>query len=217
MKREMKIRIKESKHVLLFLLFILIEVFYFLTQLRDVKHNIIHLSLDDAIPFLPVFVIPYVVWYVYVPGGMLYNFFVDKNAFCKQILTVISGMAISIIIFCIYPTTVDFRPSAEGDGFFLWVCRLLFSNDKPVNVLPSMHCFEAVIIHLTAFRNEKLRRNITLRIGSIILSVLICLSTVFIKQHSVVDLVSGVALAYILYFLIYTLPEKVRKKNATNT
>lgn len=213
----MRIKIKECKHGLFFLLFILIEVFYFLTQLRDIDYNLVHVSLDDMIPFLPVFVIPYVVWYVYVPGGMLYNFFVDKNAFCKQILTVISGMAISIIIFCIYPTTVDFRPSAEGDGFFLWVCRLLFSNDKPVNVLPSMHCFEAVIIHLTAFRNEKLRRNITLRIGSIILSVLICLSTVFIKQHSVVDLVSGVALAYILYFLIYTLPEKVRKKNATNT
>ena len=208
----MRIKIKECKHGLFFLLFILIEVFYFLTQLRDIDYNLVHVSLDDMIPFLPVFVIPYVVWYVYVPGGMLYNFFVDKNAFCKQILTVISGMAISIIIFCIYPTTVDFRPSAEGDGFFLWVCRLLFSNDKPVNVLPSMHCFEAVIIHLTAFRNEKLRRNITLRIGSIILSVLICLSTVFIKQHSVVDLVSGVALAYILYFLIYTLPEKVRKK-----
>ena len=213
----MRIKIKECKHGLFFLLFILIEVFYFLTQLRDIDYNLVHVSLDDMIPFLPVFVIPYVVWYVYVPGGMLYNFFVDKNAFCKQILSVISGMAISIIIFCIYPTTVDFRPSAEGDGFFLWVCRLLFSNDKPVNVLPSMHCFEAVIIHLTAFRNEKLRRNITLRIGSIILSVLICLSTVFIKQHSVVDLVSGVALAYILYFLIYTLPEKVRKKNATNT
>lgn len=213
----MRIKIKECKHGLFFLLFILIEVFYFLTQLRDIDYNLVHVSLDDMIPFLPVFVIPYVVWYVYVPGGMLYNFFVDKNAFCKQILTVISGMAISIIIFCIYPTTVDFRPSAEGDGFFLWVCRLLFSNDKPVNVLPSMHCFEAVIIHLTAFRNEKLRRNITLRIGSIILSVLICLSTVFIKQHSVVDLVSGVALAYILYFLIYTLSEKVRKKNATNT
>ena len=213
----MRIKIKECKHGLFFLLFIVIEVFYFLTQLRDIDYNLVHVSLDDMIPFLPVFVIPYVVWYVYVPGGMLYNFFVDKNAFCKQILTVISGMAISIIIFCIYPTTVDFRPSAEGDGFFLWVCRLLFSNDKPVNVLPSMHCFEAVIIHLTAFRNEKLRRNITLRIGSIILSVLICLSTVFIKQHSVVDLVSGVALAYILYFLIYTLPEKVRKKNATNT
>ena len=213
----MRIKIKECKHGLFFLLFILIEVLYFLTQLRDIDYNLVHVSLDDMIPFLPVFVIPYVVWYVYVPGGMLYNFFVDKNAFCKQILTVISGMAISIIIFCIYPTTVDFRPSAEGDGFFLWVCRLLFSNDKPVNVLPSMHCFEAVIIHLTAFRNEKLRRNIMLRIGSIILSVLICLSTVFIKQHSVVDLVSGVALAYILYFLIYTLPEKVRKKNATNT
>ncbi|MBQ2815154.1 MAG: phosphatase PAP2 family protein [Clostridia bacterium] len=212
----MKIRIKECKHGLFFLLFILIEVLYFLTQLRDIDYNLVHVSLDDMIPFLPIFVIPYVAWYVYVPGGMLYNFFVDKNAFRKQILTVVSGMAISIIVFCIYPTTIDFRPSAEGDGFFLWICRLLFSNDKPVNVLPSMHCFEAVIIHLTAFKNEKLRRYIPLRISSAVLSLLICLSTVFIKQHSVVDLVSGVALAYLLYFIVYILPETVKKKKRAN-
>ena len=212
----MKIRIKECKHGLFFLLFILIEVLYFLTQLRDIDYNLVHVSLDDMIPFLPIFVIPYVAWYVYVPGGMLYNFFVDKNAFRKQILTVVSGMAISIIVFCIYPTTIDFRPSAEGDGFFLWICRLLFSNDKPVNVLPSMHCFEAVIIHLTAFKNEKLRRYIPLRISSAVLSLLICLSTDFIKQHSVVDLVSGVALAYLLYFIVYILPETVKKKKRAN-
>ena len=57
MKREMKIRVKESKHVLLFSLFILMEVLYFLTQFRDVEYNIIHLAIDDAIPFLPIFVI----------------------------------------------------------------------------------------------------------------------------------------------------------------
>ncbi len=212
MKSEVKTRIKESKHILLFLLFVICEVAYFLTQFRNVDYNIIHIELDDYIPFLPVFVIPYVIWYAYVPAGMLYNCFTDKRAFCKQILTVVSGMTISIIIFCLYPTSVDFRPSAEGDGVFLWICRLLFSKDKPINVFPSMHCFEAVIIHLTAFRNERLRRNILFRVGSAILSVLICLSTVFIKQHSVVDLFGGVALAFILYFIVYTLPEIIKRK-----
>lgn len=212
MKRKMKISIKESKHVLLFSLFILMGTFYFLTQLRDVEYNIIHLPLDDAIPFLPVFVIPYVIWYAYVPAGMLYNCFTDKKAFYKQILTMVAGMALSIITFCIYPTAVDFRPSAEGDGVFLWICRLLFASDKPINVFPSMHCYEAVIVHLTVFRNEKLRKNISLRVGSLILSVLICLSTVFIKQHSVADIFGGVALAFILYFIVYTLPEMIKKK-----
>lgn len=214
MKREMKIRVKESKHVILFSLFILMEVLYFLTQFRDVEYNIIHLAIDDAIPFLPIFVIPYVIWYAYVPAGMLYNCFTDKREFCKQILTVVAGMAISIITFCLYPTAVDFRPTAEGDGLLLWTCRLLFSSDKPINVLPSMHCYEAVIIHLTAFRNENLRKNIPLRVGSAVLSVLICLSTVFIKQHSVADLVSGVTLAYILYFIVYILPDLIKKKRA---
>ena len=59
MKSEVKTRIKESKHVLLFLLFVICEVAYFLTQFRNVDYNIIHIALDDYIPFLPVFVIPY--------------------------------------------------------------------------------------------------------------------------------------------------------------
>ena len=198
----------ENKQILYFLFFILAEILYFLTQLYGGEYNVIHTRLDDFIPFLPVFVIPYVIWYLYVPFSMLYTCFTDKSAFKKQIITVFSGMAVCIATFIVFPSAVDFRPNAEGDGFFLWVCRIIFSKDKPVNVFPSMHCYEAVIIHLTTFRSTPLKNNIPLRAASAVLAVLICLSTVFIKQHSVIDLFGGVALAVILYAAVYVIPWK---------
>ena len=60
------------------------------------------------------------------------------------------------------------------------------------------HCFEAVCVHLTAFSVPQLRKKTGWRIASATLSVLICLSTVFIKQHSVLDLIAGVLLAVLL-------------------
>lgn len=198
----------ENKQILYFLLFILAEILYFLTQLYGGEYHVIHTRLDDFIPFLPVFVIPYVIWYLYVPFSMLYTCFTDKSAFKKQIITVFSGMAVCIATFIVFPTSIDFRPNAEGNGFFLWICRIIFSKDKPVNVFPSMHCYEAVIIHLTTFRSTPLKKNIPLRASSAVLAVLICLSTVFIKQHSVIDLFGGVALAVILYAAVYVIPWK---------
>lgn len=213
----MKIKlIKETivKHnlLLLFALFGFIEILYFITQNRNVDYTLIHTTLDDAIPFLPIFIIPYVIWYAYVPLAMLYIYFKDKKAFTKQILTTVSGMAVCIFIFFVYPTAIDFRPTAEGEGFLLWVCRLIFANDKSVNVLPSLHCFEAVIIHLTTFHSENMKNKLTVRITSAVLVVLICLSTVFVKQHSVLDLIFGVVLAVVMYFMIYKLyPEKSKQ------
>ena len=37
------------------------------------------------------------------------------------------------------------------------------------------------------------------------LAVLICMSTVFLKQHSIIDVIGGILLAIILYFVVFYL------------
>ena len=66
-----------------------------------------------------------------------------------------------------------------------------------VCVFPSLHCYEALCAHLTAFASPGMRGKRRLRAASAVLVVLICLSTVFIKQHSVIDLAAGCAAAVI--------------------
>ncbi len=106
------------------------------------------------------------------------------------------GILLCTLIFLIYPTRIDFRPMSEGTGFFRWVCRFLYANDRPMNVFPSLHCFEAIAVHLATFASGYGKAHRAFQIGSAVLVVLICLSTVFIKQHSVLDVLGGAAVAW---------------------
>ena len=81
----------------------------------------------------------------------------------------------------------------------LALCRLIYANDQPYNVLPSLHCYEATAIHLASFGGAAGRRYTGLRAASAVIAVLICLSTLFVKQHSVLDLLSGCLLAGLVY------------------
>ena len=188
--------LRERKDIYWLLAWPLLGAFYFVCKLFISDYHTIHFALDDKIPFLPVFVLPYVIWYLYIPGMMVLTFFKDKNSFKRQQIAFYSGAVVCSLVFLIYPSTVDFRPMAEGSGFLLWLTRLVYSGDvPPANVLPSLHCFEALGVHLTTFTAGPFRKSIFWRTASAILVVLICLSTVFIKQHSFVDVISGCIMA----------------------
>lgn len=177
-------------------LFVLVGGLYFLTQLLPLNYHTVHVSLDDAIPLLPVFVLPYVAWYFYVPGLMLYASFREREVFLRQMAVLFTGMALSMAVFLFYPTQIDFRPDAAGEGVLLALCRLIYACDRPVNVLPSLHCFESLAVYLPLLRRRREHRLLCAVCGTA--AVLICLSTVFVRQHSVVDLAVGCLLAFVL-------------------
>ena len=195
----MKALWKKHRELLWFSLFLLLSALYFLVQLPDFDYHIIHVVLDDKIPFLPAFVIPYVTWYVYVPGMLLYLYGTNRALYRRTFFTLFCGAFVSLIVFCVYPTAVDLRPDAAGPGFFRWVCRIIYASDQPVNVCPSLHCYESLLLHLMCFRHTPLSRKTGQRVASAVTVTLICLSTVCIKQHSVLDLAVGCALAVVVY------------------
>lgn len=204
--------LKSHRELLWFLMFAAVTGAYFLLQFLPLEHRVVHAALDDRIPFLPGFIIPYILWYVYVPGLMLLMCFTDKQRFLRQAATLFSGAFICIAIFALWPSRVDFRPDAAGDGLLLWLCRAVYSSDQPYNVFPSLHCYEATAIFLASFGSGGWRRHKALCAVSGILAVLICLSTVFVKQHSVLDLLSGCTLAVLVYFAVKAIFDKKHKK-----
>lgn len=205
--------IKKNKQLFLFGLFFILSFLYFFTQYINTEYHSIYSRLDSYIPFMPIFILPYIVWYVYVPLPMIYTCFKNKSLFFKQITALFLGAAISIIIFIIYPTKIDFRPSVDGGGFLNYLCRLIYANDKPVNVFPSLHAYEATIIHLITFKNTEYKNLYLLRACSAVIMVFICLSTVFVKQHSVIDLFAGCILAVLVYFVVnFIFDSKFKRK-----
>lgn len=184
--------------------FSVFSTLFFIAQRLPVSYSVVHSNWDDAIPFLPAFVIPYVLWYLYVLIGISYSAvkFPEKNRPFQ--IYFFSGVFLAVLGFFLFPNCIDFRPSAQGDGFFIFLCRIIFSNDLPRNVFPSLHCYEAVAVHLFLFRRTPLKKAILPRVLSAVLVVLICASTVFIKQHSILDVFAGVGLA-LLFFVILVL------------
>ena len=197
----------------IFLLSFLIghSVIYFLLQKFVTRWNYISLPIDYKIPFVKFFVIPYVLWYVYVVVVFLYLLIVSTEEFEKAALLFLIGDILSLMIYIIYPTAIDFRPDTiEGSGALLELVRVIYMNDRPVNVCPSLHCYVSLVMNLAILKTQYITgvKGIIIKTASTIFAFSICLSTFFIKQHSVIDFVVALIMVICLYPIAY-----LRKKH----
>ncbi len=213
--QNMKRFFKTNRELLWLLLFAVVAGAYFSLQYLPLHHHSIHTALDDKIPFVPAFIIPYILWYVYVPGLMLAVYPRDRRRFVLQSAALFSGAFICLAIFIIYPSRIDFRPEAEGDGLLLALCRIVYAGDRPLNVFPSLHCYETCAVFLAAFGGAWRRHKLLCAVSGL-LGILICLSTLFVKQHSVLDFVSGCALAVVVYLIMKSIFDLKYRKEAAH-
>ena len=82
-----------------------------------------------------------------------------------------------------------------------WAARLvtaLQGFDPPTNVCPSIHVSSTVAVNLALCRSESLGKKGWLKAANFVVTVAICLSTMFLKQHSAVDVALGIALSLVL-------------------
>lgn len=158
---------------------------------RDVHHYIIHTAIDDQIPFCEYFVIPYLLWFVFVAATGLYFLFFHQTwkEYYQFALTLGIGMTLFLIISLVFPNGQDLRPVLTGDGVFVRIVRLIYHTDTPTNVLPSIHVFNALACCAAILKNQRKHFKKSTDLFAVILTILIIMSTMFLKQHSVVDVV----------------------------
>jgi membrane-associated phospholipid phosphatase len=152
-----------------------------------------------------VFIIPYVLWYFYIVATFLYIFFTSKSEFWKYCALLFGGMTVCLAIFTVFPNGQNMRPDFDSLGrsnFLLDVVKYLHSIDTCTNVLPSIHVYNSIATHIAIVHSEKLKKNKFIRWTSALLCISICLSTVFLKQHSILDGIAAIVLIAILYFII---------------
>ena len=80
----------------------------------------------------------------------------------------------------------------------------LYTTDTPTNLFPSVHVFNSIAVNIAVWHSDNFKNNKVVRYGSAVLMVLIILSTMFLKQHSVFDVVTGMVLAVFMYSVVYT-------------
>ena len=201
----MRDKLNQNKHVLLLLYFpFYLAVFRYLENIRLEHLHIISSPLDQHSPFIPVFIIPYLFWFVYIAGPGLYFLFCEKEEFCRLMYFGMIGMTVFLLVSWIYPNGLDIRPDSFADNnIFTQLTRFVYSVDTSTNVLPSIHVYNSVGIYLAVRDSENLAGKKGIRYASLITTVLIILSTMFVKQHSVVDVFTGLMLSYVAYELVY--------------
>ncbi|MBQ3669439.1 MAG: phosphatase PAP2 family protein [Clostridia bacterium] len=152
-------------------------------------------KIDDRIPFVPGFVYIYIgaflYWvfmygYVYAMNKPIAMRLFTADALCKLVCAV---------CFCVYPCTMAQPGTDEIRGFGAWLLRIVYAADEPTQLLPSMHCYISVLLALPLFSKRASRSPWGFKLFAAVFSLLICLSTLFVKQHVLVDVYTGVALA----------------------
>ena len=116
-------------------------------------------------------------------------------------------MTIFLIICTIFPNGLALRPTVFAhDNVFVDLVKIVYSTDTPTNVLPSMHVFLSVGMCMA------LNRTPALKDKHGILSFIIVLSTMFLKQHSVTDVAAALVMDGILYQLVYARQARQARK-----
>lgn len=194
-----------KNHPILFMGYYLVFYLIFFALLENaikVPHLTLHCALDDMIPFFKYAIIPYYMWFAWIAGTLIYMLLAaPRQEFWRLCLPLFAGMTLALLFCAMVPNGVNLRPRyVPGTDIFAQAVRGLYKADTNTNVFPSIHVFNSVTLALAYWRSSVFAgaRRRWVRIAAYALCIAILLSTVLLKQHSVIDVAGGVLLAWAL-------------------
>ena len=196
---------QKNKHfTLMFYFLFYLAWFAFLEKTITTDFNVIYMPIDYYIPFCEYFIVPYLLWFLYIAVVIVYMGFCDKKEYFRLCAFLFIGMTLFLIVSTLYPNGHLLRPSSfERDNFFTHLVAKLYSTDTPTNLFPSIHVYNSIAVHLAIAHSETTKHHKLIRPASAILMISIILATVFLKQHSVFDVLTAFLAAFIVYFIVY--------------
>ncbi len=178
--------------------------FHYLEVNTPRHYRIIHMAVDDYIPFCELFVIPYFLWFAYVAVTVLYFFFKNKEDYYKTCIFLFTGMTIFLVISTLWPNGHHLRPAVmPRDNLFTGILGALYKVDTPTNLWPSIHVYNSLGAHFAIIKSKAFEKKKGVRIASLLLSSSIIAATVLIKQHSMFDVLTAFVMAAVMYTVVY--------------
>lgn len=165
-----------------------------------------YMPIDAHIPFCEWWYIFYVLWYPLLGGVGLYLAFRDSKGFKRYMTYIGVSFFTALLLFALFPNGQDLRPDLDTLGrenLFTRLIGVLYASDTNTNVCPSLHVVGSLAAWFAVLHNDRLRRTRWVPIVVGVLACLISISTVMIKQHSLLDMIVGVPYALFLYRLLY--------------
>lgn len=178
------------------------------------NYHVIYSPTDDKIPFIEYFVLPYDLWFFYIAATLLYFLWKNKRDYLRTSFMLISGMAISTLICFIYPSMHELRPVVFArENICTALVKALYETDNPAVIFPSMHVLISLLLAISLWTAECMKGKTAVRIAGTVLSVLICMATVFIKQHSILDVYFALVMVIPICIVTYCFSRKARRRS----
>ncbi len=198
--------VERNKHIILQAYFLIyLPWFAYVERTVTTHFHVIHVALDDYIPFCEYFIIPYFLWFAYVAAGIVYFYRKNKDEYFRLCAMLFTGMTLFLIISTLYPNGHYLRPvTFERQNIFTALVAWLYKTDTATNLFPSIHVYNSIAINMAVWHADNFKKKPVVRIASAVLMVSIILSTMFLKQHSVFDVATGIILAVFMYMLVYS-------------
>ena len=185
---------------------------YFLTEnlIPAEKCTPVHMWLDDVIPFCEVFLIPYVFWYALVVLSLLWFLLYDVEGFRGLQTYIAVTQLVAMAIYILFPSRQDLRPELLPRDNFLTACvAFLYRVDTNTGVCPSLHVAYSLGMASAWWKAKGASLGWMLFVTAAV--VLICLSTMFIKQHSAVDFFAALPVCLLAEWIAYRKWWKARR------
>lgn len=168
---------------------------YGATNVRHEDAAVITGWFDDRIPFLPVFSLPYLLYLPYLFFIIAYGILLSP--YWANIAA--SALAIQLVaayVYKMHQTHVP-RPKVTGKDVFSRLTAFIYRHDEPYNCFPSLHvAYSLLCLYWSAYLFPAAFPAFAVFTAAIILS------TLFIKQHAVADVISGASITVLTLLII---------------
>jgi membrane-associated phospholipid phosphatase len=179
-------------------LFVIWAAGYFIIAQVNALRPVVELavSLDGEIPFVPEFVLLYLMLY---PMFLLPFFYVRNGEFFRLLAyAYLTLMIICYAVFLMFPVGMTHPRTWDGPALSVWILGLVYKYDNGRNCFPSMHAAMSMMASLTLMETHRLRGWIAL-----LVTFAVGAAALFVRQHFIVDIFAGFALAFVVYYIYF--------------
>ncbi len=210
-----KLNSPDFKHLFLLLYWPVYGLMFWLMERGlSLTYHPVASAFDNKIPFCEYFIFPYYFWFVFLAGIHIYTLLFDVPAFKKLMYFIIITYTVTTVIYLVYPTCQELRPAEfERDNFCVWVVKALYAFDTNTNVCPSLHVIGSFAVLFTTWHIKRFKTPLW-QLALWIITIAISISTVFLKQHSVIDIYAALAVCAVSYPFAYILPDRIAQKRS---
>jgi membrane-associated phospholipid phosphatase len=161
------------------------------------RYRILSTRLDEYVPLVSIFIYPYLSFLIFVPLTMVLVALNKPSLLPAMFLAFGLGCLIASAFYVFFQTYVQ-RPDVVEKFRSHKIINLMYEKSKSFNAFPSTHVLYTVLATLflvDAFPSIAFFANTY--------ATVVCASTVFTKQHYILDILGGFVIAVLVYSLAF--------------